>query len=291
MSRFDSIAKRSLLLTMAATSCLAGAGCQSESRITLALGVPTTVQDSGLLDWLLPAFGVDHPGIQVRFVAAGSGELLALGARGDLDVLLSHSPAAELKFVSQGFAVERRPLMQNDFLIVGPPADPAAVRGRTDAVDALAAIASAGAAFFSRGDESGTHRKELELRETGGIPAGGRGYRESGEGMGAVLRAASETGAYTLVDRATYLNLRDLVDLVILVEGDPRLLNVYSVLVTKNARQPEAARTFADWLTSQNGRSAIAAYGTDLFGRSLFQPIVSYPESPDEPASLATLTR
>ncbi len=290
MPRFPIMARRFLLSTVAAVSCLA-ASCQSNGGVTLTVGVPTTVQDSGLLDQLLPAFGRARPDIRTRFIAAGSGELLTLGASGDLDVLISHAPAAELQFVAQGFAAERRPLMQNDFLIVGPSADPAAVRGLTDAVQALARISSAGATFLSRGDESGTHRKELELREMGAIPAGGRGYREGGEGMGAVLRAASETGAYTLVDRATYRNLSDFVDLVIQVEGDPRLMNVYSVIVTENAHQPEAARTFADWLTSKEGGSTIAEYGVDRYGEAVFQPIANYPDGRDQPAAAATLTR
>jgi tungstate transport system substrate-binding protein len=248
------------------------AGCGEDERRPLTLGVPTTVQDSGLLDALLPEFGRMHPEYRVRFVAAGSGELLALGARGDLDVLLSHSPAAELEFVDAGHGTSRREVMENDFVIVGPPSDPAAVRPLDDAVLALARFAAAGTLFLSRGDDSGTHRRELELWAEAGLDAGGPGYRELGQGMGALLRAASELGAYALCDRATFLNLSQTLNLEILVEGDPRLRNIYSVILVSRAREPDGARAFADWVSSVAGRRAIAGYGRERFGDSLFRP-------------------
>ncbi len=162
--------------------------------------------------------------------------------------------------------------MENDFVIVGPAADPARVRGMDDAAGALAHIAQAAAPFLSRGDESGTHQKELELRRAGGVLAGGPGYREAGQGMGQVLRAASELGAYALCDRATFTTMSAGVELEVLVEGDSRLLNVYSVIVVADAREPDGARAFADWLTSEAGLGIIGAYGVERFGAPLFRP-------------------
>jgi tungstate transport system substrate-binding protein len=251
---------------------LSGNGCQSDGRTTLTLGIPTTVEDSGLLDALLPVFESSHPEYRVRFVAGGSGELLALAARGDLDALLSHSPRAEERFLESGRGLSRRRVMENVFVLVGPESDPAGVRGLADAAVALARIAEAEAPFLSRGDDSGTHRKELELWAEAGLSPGGSGYREAGEGMAAVLRAASDLGSYALCDRATYMNLRETLDLEVIAEGDPRLLNVYHVIVVSGAREIEAAEAFANWLTSEDGRREIAAYGVERFGTSLFLP-------------------
>ncbi len=254
-------------------SLLLAAGCGEPDRRTLTLGIPTTVQDSGLLDALLPAFERAHPDYQLRFVAAGSGELLALGARGDVDALLAHAPAAEERFMAEGHGSLRQRVMENDFVIVGPAADPAEVRGMRDAAAALARIAAVEATFISRGDESGTHQKELALREAASAPAAGPGYREAGEGMGQVLRAASELGAYTLCDRATFTHLGETLRLDVLVEGDPRLLNVYHVIVATRAREPQAAVAFADWLASESGRRVIGGYGVERFGAPLFRPV------------------
>jgi tungstate transport system substrate-binding protein len=253
-------------------ACLVAGGCGEEGRRTLTLGVPTTVQDSGLLDALLPEFERAYPGYRLKYVAAGSGELLALAARGDVDVLLGHSPSAEVRFMEAGHGVSRHRVMENDFVIVGAPSDPAGIIGLHDAAAALTRIRDAGAPFVSRGDDSGTHRKEIELREAAGSTAGGPGYRESGLGMGAVLRAASELGAYTLSDRATFVNLENTLDLEVMVESDARLVNVYHVIVVKGAREPEAAQAFAEWLISEAGRRVIGTYGEEQFGRSLFRP-------------------
>jgi tungstate transport system substrate-binding protein len=269
LSRLDRI---TLLFTSLAAVSVVVAGCGEDERRSLTLGVPTTVQDSGLLDALLPEFRRAHPEYRVRFVAAGSGELLALGTRGDLDVLLSHSPSAEVEFIENGYGTSRRQVMENDFIITGPKSDPAAIGRLDDAVAALAQIASAGALFLSRGDDSGTHRKELELRAQAGLGVGGPGYRELGQGMGAVLRAASELGAYALCDRATFLNLSGTLNLEILVEGDPRLRNIYSVIQVAHAPEPDGAHAFAQWMTSDVGRRAIADYGRERFGVSLFRP-------------------
>lgn len=251
---------------------LAVVGCAGEGRGALTLGIPTTVQDSGLLDDLLPRFEAAQPDYRLRYVAAGSGELLSLGARGDLDALLAHSPAAEERFMEGGYGASRRRVMQNDFVVVGPAADPAGVGGMSDAAAALVRVAHAGGTFLSRGDDSGTHRKELQLWAEAGRRPGGPGYREVGDGMAALLRAASGLGAYALCDRATYMNLRATLDLEILVEGDPRLLNVYHVIVVAAAREAEAAEAFARWITSAEGQSAIAAYGKDRFDSPLFYP-------------------
>ncbi len=259
------------MLTIAAV-VLAAVRCERAGGPELTLGIPTTVQDSGLLDALLPAFEGSHSGIRLRYIAAGSGELLALGARGDLDALLSHSPAAEERFMEAGYGVSRRLVMENDFIVAGPPADPAVVRGMSDAAAALDRLTRAGALFLSRGDDSGTHRKELQLWAEIGRSPGGPGYREAGEGMAAVLRAASDLGAYALCDRATFMNLRETLDLEVMVEGDPRLINVYHVIVVAAAREGEAAEAFASWLTSADGQAAIAAHGMERFGSPLFYP-------------------
>jgi tungstate transport system substrate-binding protein len=259
---------RSLILAL----ILLVSACGGEEATTLTLGVGTTVQDSGLLDAVLPRFREAHPGLRVRYIAAGSGELLALGERGDVDVMISHSPAAEREFMAAGHGALRARVMHNDFVIVGPRSDPAAVRGMRDAAAAFARIAAANAPFLSRGDDSGTHRKELEVWSAAQVDSRGTGYREEGEGIAAVLRAASELGAYTIADRGTFLNLRETLDLEILVEGDPRLLNVYHVIVPTRSTQPDAARAFADWITSDEGQEAIGAYGKERFGRPLFRP-------------------
>jgi len=269
ISRRRRVRARSVIAVMA---CISLVGCQSEDRRTLTLGIPTTVQDSGLLDALLPEFEAAYPDYRVRFIAAGSGELLALGRRGDVDVLLSHAPGAEVEFMESGHGAYRRLVMQNDFVIAGPPSDPAGVGGMLDAPEALARIAGAEASFLSRGDESGTHRKEMELRSALGPAASGPGYREMGEGMGSVLRAASELGAYTLCDRATFRNLEETLDLEILVEGDPRLLNIYHVIVTAGSQEPQGSRAFAEWLQSAEGRRVIDDYGRERFGEPLFRP-------------------
>lgn len=261
------------LATIALAGTLLAFGCDGDAVRPLLLGVPTTIQDSGLLDVLQSEFEAAHPGYRLRAVTAGSGELLELGARGDVDALISHSPAAELEFMAAGHGALRRQAMWNDFVIVGPRADPARVRGMDDPAAALRRIAGSGAPFLSRGDESGTHRKELEL--WGDVPAESRGagYREFGDGMGAVLRVASELDAYTLTDRGTFRSLGGAHGLEILVESDARLRNVYSVIVATRAREPDGARLFAEWLTSAAGRRVIESFAVERFGEPLFRPV------------------
>lgn len=235
------------------------------------LATTTSTRDAGLLDSLLPLFEA-KTGYKVRVVAVGSGQALEMGRRGDADVVLTHAPDAERALMDSGYFTSRRVVMHNDFLIVGPAADPAGVRGSTNAVDALRRIASAQGPFVSRGDRSGTHILEQKLWK----PGGGRWYIESGQGMAATLQMADQKRAYTLTDRATYLAWRDRLQLVPLVEGDTLLYNVYHVM---EARQGGAgARALADFLVSPEAQALIARYGTTRFGQPLFIPDAGKPD-------------
>ena len=246
-------------------------GC-SHGPAPLVLASTTSTEDSGLFDELLPAFEAAEPGYEVRLVAVGSGQALRLGERGDADVLLVHSPAAEAEFMRAGHGEERRPVMYNEFVIVGPPADPASIRGR-DPVAAFRTIAGARAHFVSRGDDSGTHQKELALWKRAGVaPAGAAWYTDVGQGMGETLGVAAERGAYTLTDLATFLFLKQLRGLTVLVAGDSALFNPYSVIVVRHAEHPAGARAFARWITSPAGQQLIRSYGRRAFGRPLFTP-------------------
>jgi len=239
----------------------------------LILASTTSTQDSGLFEVLLPAFEEAYPEYSVKVLAVGTGAALELGRNKDADVLLVHAPDAEKEFVANGYGTERRKVMYNDFVFVGPPSDPAGIQGMESATEALAAIAEAQAAFISRGDDSGTNKKELKLWDAAGVEPSGDWYQETGQGMGDVLRIASEKQAYTMADRATYLNLKDTLDLEILVEGDPELFNQYGVLPVTDAGNPEGAEAFADWITSPDAQQGvIAEYGTEEFGQPLFTP-------------------
>jgi len=251
------------------------AGCAGAARErSLVLATTTSTQDSGLLDELLPAF-TQETAWRVQTVAVGSGQAIELGRRGEADVLLVHSPAAEQEFVAEGTAADRRLVMHNDFVLVGPPADPAGVRG-TDSVAAMRAVAGAEAVFVSRGDESGTNAKETSLWERVGIVPGGEWYQSTGQGMGETLRVASERQAYTLSDRASFLAQRDTLALEVLSEGDPGLLNVYHVipLTTRAGERVQEAggAAFADWITSPGAQDRIADFGVAEFGQPLFVP-------------------
>lgn len=253
------------------------------SREPLFLGVTTSTENSGLLAHLIDAFRSDHD-IQIRAVTAGSGAVLNLAARGDVDVILVHSPEDEEAFVSAGYGVDRRPLMRNRFVIVGPKTDPAGIRGQNDAGAALAAIAEQKELFLSRGDESGTHKAELRLWALAGFDpsrpeSGGRSrdwYRESGSGQGATLNIAANTGAYTLTDEATWATFGNPGQLETLFAGDePALDNVYSVIRVNPERHvslnADDALILVDWLTSKRGQAAIQSFKAS--GRSLFQPL------------------
>jgi tungstate transport system substrate-binding protein len=236
----------------------------------------TSTQNSGLLDHILPMF-TEATGIEVRVVAVGTGQALKNAQNGDGDVLLVHAKAAEEQFVADGFGVERFDLMYNDFIVVGPAADPAGVAGMTDVVAALAKIAEAEAPFASRADDSGTHKMELALwREAGVDPAKASGgwYRETGSGMGATLNVAVGMDAYALTDRATWIAFGNKGDFGIAVEGDEKLFNQYGVILVNPEKHPHVKATdgqaFIDWLLSDTGQDAIGSF--TLEGKQLFFP-------------------
>lgn len=236
----------------------------------------TSTQDSGLLDVLLPAFTA-QTGYSVQLIAVGSGQALKLGEQGNADVILLHSPAAEKEFIANGFGSDRRLVMHNDFVIVGPPSDPAALHSQPTLDSVFKKIFSSASTFVSRGDESGTHVKELALWKQAGLdPYGQPWYLETGQGQGATLSVASEKGGYALTDRATFLAYQANVELAILFEGDTSLLNVYHVITINPEKFPnmnlEGARAFADFITSPAGQQIIAAFGVEKYGQPLFFP-------------------
>lgn len=241
----------------------------------LRIATTTSTADSGLLDAILPDFEA-RTGIQPEYIAVGTGQAIKLGEQGDVDVVLVHSPAQEERFVAQGHGIHRRHVMYNDFVILGPQDDPAGIKGMRDAAAAFARIATAGAKFVSRGDQSGTHSKEMAIWKEAGIEPSGAWYVSAGQGMGAVLTMANEQLAYTLSDRGTYLARRDGLDLVILVEGDPILFNPYSVIAVNPALHPgvnfDAATQFIEWLTSVETQKLIGEFGKEQYGQSLFTP-------------------
>jgi tungstate transport system substrate-binding protein len=250
---------------------------------TIVLASTTSVENSGLLGRILPAFAA-KTGIEVRVLAQGTGQALATAARDDADLVLVHDPEAEEQFIAQGDGIERRQIAWNDFVLVGPRTDPAHIAGGHDGVAAFAAIAAARAPFVSRGDKSGTEALEHRLWRIAKIePArigGGSWYRDIGGGMGAALNTAAAMGAYTLSDRGTWLSFGNKGELTIVVERDPRLLNRYDVILLDPQRHPdakhEAARRLADWLTSADGQSAIGAYQLD--GEQPFHPSANAPK-------------
>lgn len=236
----------------------------------------TSTQNSGLFDHILPMFE-DATGIEVRVVAVGTGQAIRNAENGDGDVLLVHSRPSEDAFVAAGHGVSRADVMYNDFVIVGPPGDPAGVAGLSDAPEALARIAGAGAVFASRGDDSGTHKAELRLWDQTGIDvaaASGGWYRETGSGMGATLNAGIGMGAYVLTDRASWISFGNKGGYTVLVEGDPRLFNQYGIILVNPARHPnvkhDLGQQFVDWILSDTGQSAIGGYRVD--GQQLFFP-------------------
>jgi len=236
----------------------------------------TSTEQSGLFGHILPQF-TKKTGIGVKVVALGTGQALDVGRRGDADVVFVHDRAAEDKFVAEGFGVDRRDVMYNDFVLIGPKSDPAKVAGTKDITAALKRIADAQAPFVSRGDKSGTHAAELRyFKEAGVDPTAGRGgwYRETGSGMGPALNTASSMNAYILADRGTWLSFKNRGDLVIAVEGDKRMFNPYGVILVNPAKHPHVktadGRAFMDWLVSTEGQAAIASY--KIGGEQLFFP-------------------
>lgn len=260
------------------TLMLLASACKSQSTLMvkdMILATTTSTQDSGLLDVLVPAFQ-DATGYVVKVVAVGSGEALKMGEQGNADVLLVHSPAAEKTFMDNGFGSQRSLVMHNDFIIVGPEADPARIKGSATAVEAFNKIAAAQSPFITRGDDSGTNKMELSLWKSTGLTPQGDWYQESGQGMGATLKIASEKAAYTLTDRATYLANKDSLALSILVEGDPALLNIYHVILVNAEKWPkiniEGAKAFAAYLVSKAGQDLIGKFGVEKYGQALFTP-------------------
>ena len=240
---------------------------------SIVMSSTTSTEQSGLFGHLLPAFK-QATGIDIKVVALGTGQALDMARRGDADVVFVHDQVAEEKFVSDGFGVKRFPVMYNDFVVVGPQADPANAKGN-DIVAALKKIAASNAAFVSRGDKSGTHAAELRFWNQAALASQkGSGYKECGCGMGPALNIGASTGAYVLTDRGTWLNFKNRADLKVLVEGDAKLFNQYGVMVVNPAKHPHVkqadAQKFVDWVISANGQASIAAY--KIGGESVFFP-------------------
>ncbi|WP_139330813.1 extracellular solute-binding protein [Sphaerotilus natans] len=254
-----------------------GAAAQDAAK-SIVMASTTSTEQSGLFAHLLPSFKAAS-GVEVRVVAVGTGQALDMARRGDADVVFVHDQVAEEKFVAEGFGLKRVPVMYNDFVLVGPAADPAKVKGATIS-EALRKVAASGASFISRGDKSGTHAAELRLwRQAGSdLAAPGAtkpaGYKECGCGMGPALNMAASTGAYVFTDRGTWLSFKNRADLAVLVEGDKALFNQYGVMVVNPAKHPHvkqaAAQSFADWVTSPAGQATIATY--KINGEQLFFP-------------------
>jgi len=266
------------LIRAAALAALVAASAQAQDRF-ITVASTTSTEQSGLFGHLLPLFQA-KTGIQVRVVALGTGQALDLARRGDADVVFVHDRAAEEKFVAEGYGVERQEVMYNDFVLIGPKADPAKVAGVKDIVEALRRIRAAQAPFVSRGDKSGTHAAELRLWQEAGIDLTvekARWYRETGSGMGPALNTASSMNAYLLADRGTWLSFRNRGELTILNEGDKRLFNQYGVILVNPARHRHvkraAGQAFIDWLQSPEGQRAIAGYR--IGGEQLFFPNAS----------------
>jgi tungstate transport system substrate-binding protein len=273
---FPATRRTALLSALAFTfSLMVGAAAEAADRF-ITVASTTSTRNSGLYDYLLPLF-TKETGIEVRVVAVGTGQAIELAAKGDADVLFVHHRKSEEKFVADGFGVKRFDVMYNDFVVVGPKSDPAKVMGSKDTAKAFAAIAAAKAPFASRGDDSGTHKKELSLWKVAGVDVkkvSGSWYRSTGSGMGASLNTASGMNAYALTDRGTWLKFANRGDLDIAVEGDERLFNPYGVILVNPAKfkhiKARDGQAFIDWLVSDKGQKTIASY--KLKGKQAFFP-------------------
>ncbi|MBN2025233.1 MAG: substrate-binding domain-containing protein [Actinobacteria bacterium] len=248
-------------------------GIPEEERSELILATTTSVLDSGLLDALVARFEAEYP-YRVKAIAVGSGAALLMARQGEADVTVTHEPKAEKEFMEEGLGESRREVMYNDFIVVGPSGDPAGIRGMEDAAEAFALISESEAPFVSRGDASGTHAMELSVWERAGIQPSGDWYTESGQGMGYTLRIAEDEGAYTLTDRATFIVLDQALDLEIMLEGDPQLLNVYAVIVTNpevyTDTNIQGARDFETFLFQEDTQAFIADFGVGEYDQHLF---------------------
>ena len=265
-----------LTLVVAMAFVIAGTLSSTAAERFITVTSTTSTENSGLFRYLLPLFQHDT-GIEARVVAVGTGQAIALAQRGDADVLLVHHKPSEEQFVAEGFGVTRYDVMYNDFVLVGPQTDPAGVKGTTDVAAALAQIAARRAVFVSRGDDSGTHKLELSLWQTVGVDvaaASGTWYRETGAGMGGTLNIASGLEAYALTDRGTWLSFKNRGKLAMLVEGDSRLFNQYGVILVNPAKhkhiKAKDGQAFIDWLLSDRGQQAIAAFRIE--GEQAFFP-------------------
>ena len=264
------------LLPVLILSAIAPCNAAQEKQMNVILATTTSTQDSGLLDVLIPIFE-KKTGYFVKTIAVGSGQAMAMGQKGEADVLLVHSPEAEKNFIAGGNGINRRLVMHNDFIIVGPPADPAAVKMSRTAVESFKKIALSRSLFMSRGDNSGTHSKEKGIWKAAGIsPEGQQWYQQTGLGMGQTLNVAAEKKAYTLADRGTYLALKKNLGLDILSEGDAALLNVYSVIEVNPAKfsklNVQGGKAFADFMVSPETQKIIGTFGVEKFGQPLFFP-------------------
>jgi len=266
--------KRTLILICALAALIAPALLSGAETVTIKCLSTTSTENSGLTDYLLPMFE-DKTGIRVLLIARGTGAALEAGKRGDADVVLVHAKSAELKLVEEGYFTDRRDVMYNDFIILGPEADPAGIKGAATAEEAFRNISEAAAPFISRGDNSGTHKKELGIWADAGIAKpSGEWYMEVGQGMAKAMRIASEKGAYVLADRGTWLSKKDKMHLGVLLEGDPGLFNQYGVMAVNPEKHPHVkyreALAFIQWLVSGEGQRAIGGFKVN--GKQLFIP-------------------
>lgn len=264
-----------LWVALVAAVSLSTGPALAQSTVVI-LSTTTSTQDSGLLDVLVPLFE-KKTGLTVKTISVGTGQALALAARGEADVTLAHAASLEKKYVAEGKMTNRRLVMYNDFVIIGPPDDPAKIKGLPSALDALKRIAESQSRFVSRGDRSGTHVLELALWKQVGVEPKGAWYIESGQGMGQTLGIANDRRAYTLTDRATYLAFAKRVDLPILVEKDRPLLNIYSVMEVNPANGPRVnvagGKAFAEFVLAPETQDVIRTFGMDKYGQALFVPI------------------
>ena len=270
---YASLTRRSIFVILASLLFTGSAGAGDSSII---LQSTTSTANSGLYDYLLPLFR-EKSGITVNVVAVGTGQAIKNAKNGDGDVLLVHDRGAEEEFVADGYGVERFDVMYNDFIFVGPPGDPAGVKDAKTAVEGLQNIAAAGALFASRGDNSGTYKKEMALWKSSAIDptaSSGKWYRETGSGMGATINAAVGMGAYSMTDRGTWISFRNKANYEIVLQGDPGLFNQYGIMLVNPNKHPrvkaEAGQAFIDWILSSEGQDAISAY--TLGGKQLFFP-------------------
>jgi tungstate transport system substrate-binding protein len=265
-----------VLLVLAAVLAFVRPASAQAPPTTVILSTTTSTQDSGLLDVLVPLFE-RKSGFTVKTISVGTGQALALAARGEADVTLAHAPSLEKKYVADGKMTNRRLVMYNDFVVIGPEDDPAKIKGEKSALAALKKIAAAGARFVSRGDKSGTHVLEQALWKQAGVTPSGSWYIESGQGMGATLGIADDRKAYTLTDRATLLAFSKRVRLAIMVEGDRPLLNIYSVMEVNPANGPRVnvagGKAFAEFMLAPETQAVIKTFGVDKYGQALFVPI------------------